>query len=407
MNPAAQQDTSLASCLPETAKGGPAWLVASREAAWAIERAMPAPDRANHLWRYTDPAEFLLPEGSGAQSPDGIEVRFDPASGVTVLPLGEAAASLADLVSGHLGRLVPAERGKPEALNAALWSAGYLIRIPAGLILEKPIRIVNTLSGEGAFRAIRNLVIAEEGSSATIVEESLGPADGARRSLNEVTELFAGPTSQIRYVPLQRLGRGVTSHRVFRAQCGRDSRLMSAMVSFGAGLYKADVGAVLEGQGAESKMIGLCFGDGRQRADHHTVQDHRGAHTQSDIDFRVVLAGKARSAYTGVIRIARDAPYCEAFQENRNLLLSEGCKADSIPELEILTDEVRCKHGATAGPIDPEQLFYLSSRGLSSDEATKMIISGFLEATLGNIPEELGDSIREEMRRRLEEVAGR
>ena len=182
---------------------------------------------------------------------------------------------------------------------------------------------------------------------------------------------------------------------------------MSVMVSFGAGLYKADVGAVLEGAGSESRMVGLCFGDGRQRADHHTVQDHRGAHTASDIDFRVVLAGKARSAYTGVIRIAQDAPYCEAFQENRNLLLSDGCKADSIPELEILTDEVRCKHGATAGPIDPDQLFYISSRGLSPDDATKMIVTGFLEAALANIPESLGDPIREELARRLGEVKGR
>jgi Fe-S cluster assembly protein SufD len=382
-------------------------LAASREAAWAIERALPAADRANHLWRYTDPAEFLLPDGTGSPPAGSVVVDFDPASGVTVLPLSEAAATMPDLVAAHLGRLVPAENGKPEALNAALWSAGFLIRIPKGAVLAKPIRVVTTMTGEGAFRAIRNLVIAEEQSAATIVEESCGPADGARGSLNEVTELFAGPGSHIRYVPLQRLGRGVTSHRVFRARCDRDARLMSAMVSFGAGLYKADVGAILEGQGAESKMIGLCFCDGRQRADHHTVQDHRGAHTQSDIDFRVVLAGKARSAYTGVIRIARDAPYCEAFQENRNLLLSGGCKAESIPELEILTDEVRCKHGATAGPIDPEQLFYLSSRGLTPDEATKMVVTGFLEATLGNIPEELGDSIRGEMRTRLEEVAGR
>jgi Fe-S cluster assembly protein SufD len=410
MTTTAPRSASLTTYLPEPMRGGPSWLAASREAAWAVHRALPSADRANHLWRYSDPAEFELPDDAGAPASAGdseVTIVFDAASGVEVLPLAEAAAKMPDLVTAHLGRLVPAAGGKPESLNAALWSAGYLIRIPRGVTVESPVRILTTLGAEESFRAVRNLVIAEEGAAATIVEESRGPQDGGRRSLNEVTELFAGPDSHLRYVPLQRLGRGAVSHRIFRARCDHGARLMTAIVSFGAGLYKADLGALLEGEGAESKMIGLVFGDGRQRADHHTVQDHRGAHTQSDIDFRVVLAGRARSAYTGLIRIAREAPYCEAFQENRNLLLSDACKAESIPELEILTDEVRCKHGATAGPIDPEQLFYLSSRGLSTDEATKMIITGFLEATLGNIPEELGDSIREEMRRRLGEVAAR
>lgn len=409
MTTTAPRNVSLSSYLPETAKGEPSWLTASREAAWTVHGSLPATDRANHLWRYTDPAEFELPDdgGSPGSAESEVSIEFDAASGIEVLPLAEAAATKPDLVTAHLGRLVPATAGRPEALNAALWSAGFLIRVPRGVTVVSPVRIVTSLGGDGSFRAVRNLVVVEEGASATIVEESRGPENGARRSLNEVTELFAGKDSQVRYVPLQRLARSATSHRILRARCDRDARLTSVIVSFGAGLYKADLGAMLEGAGSESKIIGLVFGDGRQRADHHTVQDHRGAHAQSDIDFRVVLAGKARSAYTGVIRIAQDAPYCEAFQENRNLLLSDACKAESIPELEILTDEVRCKHGATAGPIDPEQLFYLSSRGLSRDEATKMIITGFLEATLGNIPEELGDSIREEMRRRLGEVAAR
>jgi Fe-S cluster assembly protein SufD len=237
--------------------------------------------------------------------------------------------------------------------------------------IEEPIRLLTVVRGDGSFGLVRNLVIVEDGASATIVEEALGAQQGGRDRLSEVTEIFAAADSEVRYLPLQHLGREVVSHRTVRARLDRQARLLTVIGSFGGGSYKADLGVSLVGPGAESRMVGVCFGDGRGRADHHTVQDHVAGHTTSDIDFRVVLAGKARSAYTGLIRIAKDAPYCEAFQENRNLLLSEQARAESIPELEILTDEVRCKHGATAGPIDQDQLFYLASRGLRPGEATR------------------------------------
>ena len=397
--------------LPAVFRDEPARIASAREEAWAHYQALPVPERSSHLWRYTDPAEFALADRPVLSlSPGEVAIDIDRrarSAGVVVVPLADAAAAMPGLVGAHLGRLVGPTYGKPEALNLALWSAGHLVRIPRGVQLETPIRITTTLGGERGFRAVRNLIVFEEGSSGTIVEESRGPGDDSGHSLNEVTELFAGPNCRIRIVPLQHLGRGVVSHRTLGVRLARDAHLLTVVASFGAGLYKADIRAQLDGPGAESRIIGVCLADERQRVDHHTVQDHRGQRTRSDIDFRVVLAGRARSAYTGLIRIAQDAPFCEAYQENRNLLLSDSARAESIPELEILTDEVRCKHGATVGPIDPEQLFYLGSRGLSPAGAMRMIVTGFLEAALVHLPEDLVERLRGEMAHRLEEIARR
>jgi Fe-S cluster assembly protein SufD len=391
--------------LPAGLPAGPKWLEKARGAAWTSYHEKPMPDRAAHLWRYSDPAAFLLP-ADATGDPERTEILVSPAkaAGVTVLPLAVAAREMPDIVRTHLGGLIPTGFGKPEDLNGALWSAGTFVRIPRGVKLEDPIRLLTTVSGSAAFRAIRNLVIVEEGASAIVVEESRGTGNAGRDYLNEVTEIFAAPESRIRYIPLQHLSREAVAHRTARARLDAGANLLTVIASFGAASYKADLGVSLEGPGAESKMTGLCFGVGKQRADHHTVQDHVAGHTLSDIDFRVVLNGHARSAYTGLIRIAQDAPYCEAFQENRNLLLADTCRAESIPELEILTDEVRCKHGATVGPIDQDQLFYLASRGLPPAEATRMVISGFLEETLRHLPEDVADSLREEMTARLKEI---
>jgi Fe-S cluster assembly protein SufD len=406
---------------PATGPTGIDWLDAARAEAWAVYRNLPLPDRAAHLWRYTDPKEFVLSDpvvgeiasqekGSVTSETAAREVRavgIDHASrnqGVEVLDLREAAGTRPRLVREHLGRIVPATFGKPEALNAALWSGGFLVRVPRGVRLAQPIRLTTTLEETTAFRAVRNLIVIEEGANATIVVESRGGSTGGRALLDEVTEAFAAPGARLHLVSLQHLEPRVISHRTVRTRLDRDAVMQTTIASFGGALYKADIGTLLEGKGADSRILGFCFADGRQRADHHTVHDHRSEHTTSDINFRVVLSGRARSAYTGLIRIAQHAPYCEAFQENRNLLLSEESRAESIPELEILTDEVRCTHGATAGPIDPEEIFYLASRGLTPQEATKMIVGGFLEETIGKIPEEARESIREEFSQRLMEI---
>jgi Fe-S cluster assembly protein SufD len=151
-------------------------------------------------------------------------------------------------------------------------------------------------------------------------------------------------------------------------------------------------------------MIGVTFGTANQHFDTHTLHHHKVGHTLSNIDYKVVLGGRALSAYTGLIKIEHKAKTCEAYQENRNLLLSPNTKAETIPELEILNEDVKCSHGATIGPIDPMQIFFLQSRGIPKEDATRMVVSGFVEATLKLLPVDLKERVAEFVTDRLERL---
>jgi len=217
-------------------------------------------------------------------------------------------------------------------------------------------------------------------------------------------EAAVGQAGHLRLVGVQRWGEKVVSHFSQRTRLGRDARLLAVWAGLGAGLSKADLGTRLDGRGAHAKLLGMSFGQGAQHFDQHTVHDHQASDTYSDLDFKIVLKDKARSAYTGLIRIEPNATNCEAYQENRNLLLSEGTRADTIPELEILNDEVRCSHGATIGPLDEDELFYLAARGIPRDEAVRMVVSGFVEPTLQEVPADLRERLRAYVTERVKEI---
>ncbi|MEK7765133.1 MAG: Fe-S cluster assembly protein SufD, partial [bacterium] len=321
------------------------------------------------------------------------------------------AESRADLVRGKLGAAVPAAMGRLEALNLARWQAGLVVHVARGAArtqssVEGPSSPVLIRSRPGpGFNASRLLVVAEPGSDVTILREfAPGGPEGAPAHVNEVIEVFADAGSRVRLLVVQELDRRAVVHLTVRAEVGRDARLDTIVLSLGGGAVKADVGAILAGEGADSESWGVVVGSGGQHHDHHTVHEHRAGRTRSNFDYKTGLSGRARSVYTGVIRIERDAPHCEAYQENRNLMLSETAKADSIPELEILNNEVRCTHGATMGPIEPEHVFYLESRGIPRPEATRLIVEGFVDKTLARIPAALQPDLRARVIRRLEEA---
>jgi len=414
----------------------PEWLLHLRRSALKTYSSLPLPDRVGHLWRYTEPERFV-PGGvpSPPEAPGGrprpselppelaaplaagdlagaalvasgklgqvtVDARLARA-GVVIEDLHQAARTRPDLVRRHLGALVPP--GKFEALNAALWRGGLLIHVPPGIEVEKPLHLLNLVEG-GPLEAPRVLIVVEEGSSLTVIDEYAGGEHAREVQVYAVVEAFAGPSARLRHILIQRLGHGATIHLAQRSRLLRDAKLVSVVASLGASVAKADLGTLLEGQGAEVELTGFLFGKGRQHFDHHTVHDHRAPHTLSDLDFKVVLKDRSRSAYTGLIRIAPEAPSSEAYQENRNLFLNEGVKAESIPELEILTDEVMCTHGATMGSLDPEHLFYLASRGIPRREAARMIVGGFIEPTLNRLPEDLRERLRVQVEAGLESI---
>jgi Fe-S cluster assembly protein SufD len=361
------------------------------------------PSRARHLWRYTDPARFLpagvapQPGGNGAPAwriddpvaaaaqlaGGGLRMTWldDQArrAGVVVADLHEADSD------GLLGSVVGSEHGFVEAINAASWRGGVLVRVPSGVRLEQPIRLRVEADAGGATALPRVLIVAGEGSAFELVEGHVG-GNGAPAQVLGVTEIVVGRGAEVSYGLVQRWQPSVTGHLTVRARLDAGARFQMALASFGGGLYKADVGALLAGERAQSETFGVAMGGDRQHLDHHTEHVHLAARTHSNLDFKVALTHAARSTYTGMIRIAPEAGGSEAYQENRNLLLSEDARAESIPELEILTDDVRCSHGATVAPLDEEQLFYIKSRGLPHSQATRLIVYGFLDQTLQRLP---------------------
>lgn len=386
--------------------GEPAALARLRtegRAAW--DEAL-LPYRGLHLWKYTDPAK-LFP--SGALVPD-LDCRRDVvqvtlpeaarAAGVQALRLAEiAAGGVPAAVAERLGRLVGAEFGLLESLNAAVFTEGVVLYVPRKVVVAEPIHVRVAARDT---TAVRLLVVLEEQAGATIVEEH---AEGDERAaVLGVTELFAEPAAQLRHVLVQRWADGTRGHQTVRSQLARDAGVQTTLVSVGGAAYKLDIGAVLVGPGARSDIAGVVLADRAQHMDHHTVHDHCAPHAFSNIDLKVVAAGEARSAYTGLIRIAEEAAGSEAYQENRNLVLSSAARAETIPELEILTDEVMCTHGATVAPIEQEHLFYLQSRGIAPREALGLVLDGFFRPTLERLPEALRESVLEDVAHRLSQV---
>jgi Fe-S cluster assembly protein SufD len=215
-------------------------------------------------------------------------------------------------------------------------------------------------------------------------------------------EIYLKPGSLVRYIWLQDWGRNVWNFSTQRAILEQDSVLQWYVGAFGSRLTKANLEVALMGRGARAELAGLFFADGQQHMDHHTYQNHLSGLTGSDLLFKGALRDRARSVYQGLIRIHKDAQRSDAYQNNRNLLLSRQARADSIPSLEIEANDVRCTHGATAGPVEEEHVFYLMSRGLSRREAEHLIVDGFFDEVLQRLPlERVRERLREAVIRKF------
>jgi Fe-S cluster assembly protein SufD len=419
---------------------GPEWLRDHRRISREAFNRTPLPRRGLHLWRYTDPTKFLIShdemtDTSFVEGYDtiekvelahlkkgrlsglvtdfgGREIRIHGVDGlskqgVVISALSEAVERHHDLVERHLYQLVNSQTGKFEAMNGALFNDGIFIHVPDGVTIDKPLHLLRETGHENSACFPRLLVVVGENAEVTVIDEYGGGSQDIDRGVshsNGAVEIFGGRDSRVRYVLLQRQAFGTHAYLTHRARIERGATMLTIPLTFGGSISKQNFGVILNGEGAESNMYGLLFGSDYQHFDNHTLQHHNANKTLSNIDFKVVLRDRAVSAYTGLIRIEKGAKTCEAYQENRNLLLNKGVKAETIPELEILNEDVKCTHGATIGPIDPLSVFYLASRGIQRDNAVRMIVSGFVEATLKRIPEDLKERIGEFVASRLEKI---
>jgi Fe-S cluster assembly protein SufD len=371
-------------------------------------RALPLPSATEESWRFTDlkgfdpdafsvngTKEIAAPQtlldidvaGLAVVGEGGIEIERAP-EGIRFEPLAEHEL---------LGTLIGADE-KFSAHNAALWEHGLLVHVPKGVVLEQPlyVRVANSVENGALFW--RLLVVAEEDSRFSVIEEYASASPSLPGYSNAVAELFVGRAARVEYVSLQNLSRETWHFASHRASVERDAELDWVAGGFGSKKGKTRIENDLAGEGATSRVTGAYFADGEQHLDYDTFQQHVGPSTTSDFAFKGALRDRATAVWRGMIKVEKDAQKTNAYQENRNLLLSDQAHADSIPGLEIEANDVRCTHGATVGQVDRDQLFYLMTRGLTRAEAERLIVRGFFSDVLDRIElepvrEALGDAL--------------
>jgi Fe-S cluster assembly protein SufD len=350
------------------------------------------------------PAEGLrMTQVDGAFRPVEEAGKSDPPAPL-VMPLSQAVESHGELVDRYLGSVVGSGENVFTARNAAEWTGGAFVYVPAGVKVEAPIVLTAIQATEGTAMNWRVLVVLEEGAEAEVWEQYASTAPGL---FTTVVELVVGQDAKLRFVSGQGLDEQSWIFGTQRARVGRDAKLDWVVLGFGSGGGKIFQNTILEGEGAEGKVTGAYALGGRQHLDFDTTQEHAAAHCSSDLAFRGILAGRASAVWRGMIKVDEGAQQTDAFQESRNLLLSKRAHADAIPGLEILANDVRCTHAAAIAQIDPEQLFYLRARGLSHDVASRLVIEGFLAELVERFEEgTVRDALAGALERRLAAVLG-
>jgi Fe-S cluster assembly protein SufD len=283
-----------------------------------------------------------------------------------------------------LGSLAP-DDDPFVARNKDAWTGGALVYVPRGKRLEMPALIAAVQDADAAALSFRTLIVLEEGAEAEVWEQWLSTDSNPDSLFNTVTEIWVGPGANLRYVTAQGLSERSWVFATQRAEVERDANLDWVALGFGSGRGKVRMETRLAGQGSNARVTGAYAGNGTQHLDFDTTQEHAAENTTSDLAFRGVLEESATAVWRGMIRVERDAQKTNAYQENRNLMLSPTAHAVPIPGLEILANDVRCTHGATVGRVDREQLFYLMARGLSRREAERLIVRGFFEDVLARV----------------------
>jgi Fe-S cluster assembly protein SufD len=397
------------------AAADPDWLKERRLHALEVYQALPMPTMKLEEWRYTDVALLKLDEVTPAEpgpravpqavrtlladraaaarviqvGPATAEIELDDAlrrQGVVLMDLADAARQHPELVARYLGAELPPESGKFEALNFALWTSGVFLYVPKNVHLEQPVRVVRWLDEEGAAVFPRTLIVAEAGAHLAYVEEFSSPDFDAPTLSCGAVEVYAHDGAHVQYVAMQRWGRGVRHFSSQRTIARRDADLDTLVVNLGATVARVDLKASLEGPGARSDMLGLYFGREDQHFDHNTRQDHVAPNANSDLLYKGALYDRSHGVFRGIIRVHKGAQRTDAYQTNRSLLLSPDARAESLPNLEIEADDVRCSHGATVSQLDEEELFYLMSRGLTRRQAERLVVFGFFGEVLDRLP---------------------
>jgi Fe-S cluster assembly protein SufD len=309
--------------------------------------------------------------------------------GAIVTDLHTAAREHEHIVREYLLSAVSPGEWKYLGMHGALWSGGCLVYVPAGVEVELPIEYGLGITEAGLLVAPHVLIVAEENSRVTVIQESLSAEADGLTVVSGAVEVIARPGAEVRFVDVQRYGQNVQNFSTTRALVAKDASFQAIVVGLGADMTKARLEAKLVEPGGHAELLGLFLGEGDQHFDYDTRQDHIAPHTISDLLFKSTLTERSSMVWTGVVDVRKTASQAEANQTSRNLLLSDQAKAAPIPILEISAyDVTKCSHGASVGPVDEEQLYYMQTRGIPADEAERMLVEGFFAEVVERVPSE-------------------
>ncbi|MCB0169194.1 MAG: Fe-S cluster assembly protein SufD [Anaerolineae bacterium] len=393
----------------------PDWLKSMRQTAWTVFEETPMPTTSDEAWRRTNIKKvkwnkFALNGSSSVKAtqaladlPEAVQSALEgdyPASGrlviannqVVYLEISEAVAGegvifsdLSTAVAEHpeliqqylASEAVPPSNSKFAALSSALWQAGVFLYLPKGVEVEEPFQVAYVLDGPGSVSLPRTLIVGDQSSSATIIEEEISLSEHGQGLNVGVVEIYANADSKIRYVEVQRWGEDVYNFNVKRSVGQNDSNVIWETGQLGGRLTKTYFDSLLPGNGASMEFNGVYFLEGKQHLDTDCLIRHTGLYTNGDLLLHGALKDSSRSVFTGLIKIDPTGQQTNSYLKNENLLLDDTARADSIPSLEIDANDVRASHGATIGKIVEEYVFYLMSRGIPRNTAVRMVVEGF------------------------------
>jgi Fe-S cluster assembly protein SufD len=391
----------------------PDWLRERRKSAWQAFAEMPMPGRTEEEWARTDirPLKldrFALPAAESlAPEPPPLLTENVELAGSTVTVNGTArAAQLNDrwreqgVLFGHLSDFLPGHESlvrrylfashsaawpdRFAALHTACWSTGTFLYVPRGVVVDQPLHTQAVIT-DGGIDLTHTLVVLDEGAEATFLAEMGSCAVDDAGFHCGATEIFLAPSARLRFVNLQDWGHKVWHFAHQLALVDRDASLQWTVGALGSRLAKVNQQVQLVGAGGGCEVNGVLFAEGSQHLSYHTLQHHRAPHCRSDFLYKAALQDFSRTVWRGMIKVDRGAQKTDGYQRNDNLLLSQDCRADAIPGLEIEADDVRCTHGATTGRVDEELIFYAQSRGFTRSEAIRLVVTGFLQQVFDRI----------------------
>jgi Fe-S cluster assembly protein SufD len=387
----------------------PAWWIERKRAAYEKFAALPLPKRTDESWRFSNIATLTLagfkaalgvPAGVAASCPFGVSsLTFInnklSGRGAASLPKGVVVTSLTDALQSHGDLLKAHFMAQPQKLGseklAALHTAfvrdGAFIHVPRGVEVAEPIVVMHIAAGAGAAVFPHTLVVAEENAKVTVVDYFVSADAGAHFACG-ANDLYAGHGSQLTYIGAQNWSRETLSFQFNSTVVRRDARVQSLNLHLGGRQARHESLSQLQAPGAFSEMLALTVADKAQEFDQRTLQIHQAPNTKSDLLYKNALRDQAKTIFSGLIVVDPDAQKTDAYQSNRNLMLSEEAEANSLPGLEIQANDVRCTHGATSSRIDPEQEFYLQSRGIAKEMADELLTFGFFEEVLDRLQSE-------------------